>query len=490
VTTVNLVPTGAALVGGAGTAYYGAGSYAAALTDASDSSYAVVSDEYMGTLIMDMSTTTLPAGAVPVATTVNFRAGSAYSNVPLRVYVNGDTINWYTYPVQGTSANYTFGATPASGQAAIDGMQIVFQSGYAVIDELNVDVRFALLPSVSVSGPSGAVTTTTTPTVTWVHTSGNDATSGQTAYQVRVFTAAQYGIGGFDPGASPCVYDSGVVASASSSIVLPALTNTTTFRAYVHTTQTSNGQYQWSPFAYTQFNVAVSTSDIASVTVTPDNANARNTVLITRNTGTPTWTNYDLQRTVDGGASWQTVRGSLNKAVTGTSVTVQDYETANTQTVTYRARAGYTAGGFITGAWVSSSSSAGWTSTSMWLKDPYNPARNLIVNNVLMPEPVYPRVRGVFNVLGSPFPVVVSDVLSAGRSTITLETYTAAEVAPLKLLCSGAVLLLQAPAVMGWDSRYVAPGDLTEMRVSQTYATPWLQWQLQLDEVDVPAVVA
>lgn len=124
----------------------------------------------------------------------------------------------------------------------------------------------------------------------------------------------------------------------------------------------------------------------------------------------------------------------------------------------------------------------------MWLKDPFVPSRNIIVVNDLMPEPVYPRVQTAFNVLGGTFPVVVTDTLSAGSSTITLETYDAAGTTALKLILTGAVLLLQAPTVIGWDSRYVVPGNVQEQRVSQTYATSWMHWQVALQEVAAPVV--
>lgn len=96
-------------------------------------------------------------------------------------------------------------------------------------------------PSISVTAPpaGGTVTTTARPTVTWTFT--GDGLS-QSHFRVRVFTAAQYGAGGFNPQTSTATYDSGWTASSSLSHTLPVnLTNGTTYRAYVMAAQTLPG---------------------------------------------------------------------------------------------------------------------------------------------------------------------------------------------------------------------------------------------------------
>lgn len=67
-------------------------------------------------------------------------------------------------------------------------------------------------PVLTVDAPSGTVTDTSTPVVEW---SESDVESDpQQTYEVRVFTAAQYGIGGFNPATSPATWDTdGEVAS-------------------------------------------------------------------------------------------------------------------------------------------------------------------------------------------------------------------------------------------------------------------------------------
>lgn len=88
-------------------------------------------------------------------------------------------------------------------------------------------------PTLAVTGPTtgGTVTSTTRPTITWTFT-GDSLTQG--GFRVRVFTAAQYGAGGFNPETSTATYDSGVQASTNLSLTLPtSLLNTTVYRAYV-----------------------------------------------------------------------------------------------------------------------------------------------------------------------------------------------------------------------------------------------------------------
>lgn len=482
-TTTRLTPSGLFAVANAVAT---GGTIPAVLADASDSTYVTFSGTQPCTIIVDMTTVTLPTGAIVLDGALKWR-DSGPGNTTFVFGVNGAANAGSVIPGGLVDRAYS---SPVTTQAAIDALQLRVACGVPganVLYLLGYDLVYAIPPTDSLSAPTGTITTTTQPTVTWTHTAGSDG-GPQTAYQFRVFTTAQYGIGGFDPATSPASYDSGIVYSSAASVNTGALANGA-YRVYMRTAQTSAAQYQWATsWVFSGFTISVTTSDITSVGVTVDSANARNTVLITRNGATPTWTNFDLQRSVDGGTTWQYVRGGFNAAVSGSTVTVQDYETANTQTVIYRARASYTAGSYITGSWISSASSAGWTSTSLWLKDPFVPARNMIVENDLMPEPDYPRMQGVFNVLGATFPVVVSDALGAGQSTITLETITQANEAAIKLLASGAVLLLQAPAVMGWGSRYVAPGKLSERRATQTVASDWRLWTLVLTEVDVPAV--
>lgn len=477
--------------------------------------------------VAGIASTTLPAGAVPkyVQGIARLRVNAVtWGGTPTQpVYVIDSMIanGFYTLTYDGiTIADYAslgstgafqnyYGAAwagvvaPSQAQNFVDNLLFEIQTwpGFGSsndnasfdVSEVYVYLTYATVPVAAVSAPSGSITTTTTPTMTWSHTPGVDG-DVQSQYQVRVFTAAQYGIGGFDPGSSPATYDSSIVYGAASSLVLPSLTNGTTYRAYVQTAQSINGAPHFSAWAFSGFSISVTAPVITSVTNTPNNAGGYNSVAVVRSGSAPVATTFDLQRSVDGGTTWQYVRGGLNAPVTGATNTVLDYEIGNTVSVQYRARGTYIlTGSTITGAWVTSSTGTGWTSTDLWLKDLFAPANNMIINNILMPEPTYARPQGVFSVIGATFPVVVTDVLQAGVSSITFETYTLADYVKVKALAAGTALMLHAPVFSGfsqWGSRYVTPGNLAETHISQEVALDWFVWQLGLTEIAIPAITS
>jgi hypothetical protein len=486
-TTTTLRPN--ADVTSSGATLTGAASNWQALSDGSDTSYVDLST---GAVVVAMDDMTLPAGAVVISGTVRVRAAYTSTSGFVQAQSTNSAGN-RGVAVTASAVTYSYAdGGPLSTNALINALQMIARdyTGAGVLPvrvyELYYDVLYATKPTSTATGPTGTITTTSSPTVTWSYSQGSDG-GPQARYQVRVFSAAQYGIAGFDPGSSPSTYDSAEQYSGATSAVVGPLPGGIAYRAYMRAAQTVLSLPQYSDWTFVSFTINPVTSDVSTVSATADNTNGRNRVTITRNTGTPAWTSYDLQRSSDGGTTFQAVRGGTGALPPGDVGIIYDYEAGNGSSVLYQARANYLLSGLlITGAWVSSSSVT-WTSTDLWLKDLTYTPRSLIVNNVLMPEPVYDRPQGVFRIIGSAFPVVVSDVLQAGVSTITLETYSDAERDALKLLCSATVLLLQAPAVMGWGNRYVAPGALHEVRKTQELASSWLQWDLTLTEIAAPA---
>ena len=115
-------------------------------------------------------------------------------------------------------------------------------------------------PVVTATGPvdedagvaGNQVTTTSPPTVSWLYSDPeNDA---QERFQVKVFSAAQYGAAGFNPDTSAATWDSGAVYSSATSIqVGTILANNTTYRAYVKASDVgSDGRPSlWSFFEFT-----------------------------------------------------------------------------------------------------------------------------------------------------------------------------------------------------------------------------------------------
>lgn len=145
--------------------------------------------------------------------------------------------------------------------------------------EVYVDVVTTTQSTVAVTAPTGAITDTSYPTVTWTFTD----TEGdqQSAYRVKIFDAATYSAGGFSADSSVAAIDTGIVNSASTGYTLTSdLTNSTTYRAYVQAASTVNGTYYWSPWAYTGFSMSLSAPADPTVSAFFDSSNTSVTVSI------------------------------------------------------------------------------------------------------------------------------------------------------------------------------------------------------------------
>lgn len=183
---------------------------------------------------------------------------------------------------------------------------------YAALSEFYVYVYYNVRPTTVVTGPGegASVTTTSSPTVTWTYT--DPESDAKTAHRVKIFTAAQYGAAGFDPETSAATVDSGEVSGAGLSFSYSTLlANNTTHRAYVKT----KDHLQWSLWDYNQFTINVtppgspgSTQPGApSLIVTEESALAR--VKLELNEGTaPTVDWFTIERSLDGGVTWEKVR--------------------------------------------------------------------------------------------------------------------------------------------------------------------------------------
>jgi hypothetical protein len=168
------------------------------------------SSSWSGTIVWNTSTTqgvTFPSGA----------------------WTNGNTYNW-SVAVQDT----------------LIGGPSVFASDLTVIAQTP--------PTVTVTAPTGTVQVSF-PTTTWTETLA--AGAGQIGYRNVLYTAAQYGIGGFTPGISPGAFDSGVLSGSALSFAVPTgtvLPNNTSYRSYVQIFQTGSQASAW---AFSAFALAV-----------------------------------------------------------------------------------------------------------------------------------------------------------------------------------------------------------------------------------------
>lgn len=473
------------------TAVTGASAHAAT-SDDSDASYV---SQQGGEFRLTLTTVALPTGAVTKSLVARLRgrsSGQATVQLYARLSASGAHLGEAALIVPAFNV-WTDRAGAAAGvsltQTEINDLEIGFTGGavgFPVdVAELYLDLTYALQPVVLVTAPAAPVTTTTTPAVTWTYTPGSDGGT-QARYEVKIFNAAQYGAGGFDPSSSTPTDTGGVVLSSATSAVTGILPNGT-YRAYVRAAQTINGSPHWSEWSYSAFTVAVVTADVLDVTATGDPSNGRMQIVVNQNEATPAWVTLDVERSIDGGTTWVAVRGQTGTTPTALYQWVgYDYEVAPNTLATYRARAIYTAGSTIVGPWTSSAP-AQWITDETWLKDTYNTSRNRVVTVNSQPGLTYPKAVGVLRPLGREDPVVISDVRQLPSGSVVLYTLEPDEYADLLALVKGAdVLLLQVANDDLFGSRYVFPLDIEEIRPADVEAEPGRYWRIPFVEVLAP----
>lgn len=155
---------------------------------------------------------------------------------------NAQTAQSFTFPtgkwVDGNIYNWSVATQDAGGQGA-------FASDFTLTAQA-IPVVTALLPSGTIAA--------TKPVVTWSVSYPSGAT--ETSYQVRTFSAAQYGAGGFNPATSSPTDDSGVVSSSSTTQyqIQTALPAGTSYRSYIQVVETGaepSGFVAYSPYTVT-----------------------------------------------------------------------------------------------------------------------------------------------------------------------------------------------------------------------------------------------
>lgn len=191
-------------------------------------------------------------------------------------------------PVARTNVVYnTASLDPASGvgQADVDGIEVFWfnQSTLPPVStpgprfyELWLDLVYNEAPVVTVTAPAATVTTTTRPTIVASYTDPENDTLDQ--YRVKVFTAAQASIVGFDPETSPSTWDSGVVTPATTIVsggsisqqVGIDLPNNTTYVAYVKAADVGSAMRYSAWAASASFLLSVTPPAAPSIVATPD----------------------------------------------------------------------------------------------------------------------------------------------------------------------------------------------------------------------------
>lgn len=187
-----------------------------------------------------------------------------------------------------------------------------------------------------------------------------------------------------------------------------------------------------------------------TVTTTTDQVNDRIAVGVspvsTAGFSSPT---IDIQRSDDGGTTWNAVRFATGISGTFGSVTnIYDHEAPRATAVQYRARVSATNTGVIyTSNWTTVYSVTSITADTWNLKCPENPTLNFVDVTVTgeTPEDINEDM-GVFRPIGATYATVVSGTLSGWDGNLTIRTLNSAEWEKLKgLLTAQKVLMLETP---------------------------------------------
>lgn len=486
----------------------GAANAQTALSDNSDASYL----QFPGTIPLAEITVgfaepaALPAGAVYKQDRIWARVSRVTpDNSPMRMVVlsawprglAGDQYDADSIDIANQSvvkmALLTATDTGARSDLVVDLYLALFNAGgIGFLYELYWDSIYVLKPvvdSVTVS-PVSPISNDDTPTIKWTTPELDPDGGAQTRYQVRTFTAAQYGAGGFDPATSAATEDSGVVTSAAKLYTIGEKLADATYRSYVRMGQTVNGATHWSDYSFVQYTLAVDRPAIPTIAVTPENGSGRIKVRPNNPGGGAVSTDFFLvQRSLDGGTTWEYIRTLNALALIGVGVDAYDYEVPNGYSVKYRAKAihSFPSGTTSASNWVTSGSFS-WSSNDYWLKSPTRPDLNMSVRVHSYPEIPRAARQSVKQPLGADFPIVVGDgTRSKPAGEISFRMDAQSEIDDLNdLLDTVQPLLVQMPDDANWPDRWVVLGDDTEAKVEEKMKESKTIKTLGWTEVDVP----
>jgi hypothetical protein len=246
-----------------------------------------------------------------------------------------------------------------------------------------------------------------------------------------VFSAAQYGAGGFDPVTSTATWDSGEIASSDDASIVGYLLPNATYRCYIRVAKTVNNAPFWSDYLFSGFVINNTTPSTPTLVASWNSSLGYATFTITGSAlpGGYSSQYYVVERSDNAGVTYSTIRNGANITPVSLVGTATDYEAPRTLTVYYRARAiGITTGSVEIPSTYSTVQQVLITNDSTWwFKVPASPSLNVgsinVLNglNIKIEEP-----NTIFRPLGDNRPIVVSGVLQGkdGRYTITTATNT------------------------------------------------------------------
>lgn len=169
--------------------------------------------------------------------------------------------------------------------------------------------------------------------------------------------------------------------------------------------------------------------------------------------------------------------------ITGSTLFFEDYETPLGVPVFYE----YSVDGGDTNRSLPVTVDPPENRNHVWLTDPGQPGRNMLVWVEKAPSWKRPVVRGIYPVHGAAEPVTVSDVRQSRQGDLLLYTFTEDDETALNyLLDTGSTLLVRARPGWGLTHMYVSVGDVDEPRPVDAGWEAMRRWTLPLIEVGRP----
>lgn len=466
------------------------------LADSSDATYAWSSAGATAAFTLSYANPTLPAGAVVTRVVLSARLGipSGTGLYALRLYDGYPggkfTVPAYAQPVTaGVGTRNLTLAKAGDGSpwtaAKLNNLWITFflNSNVRAYDTW-ITVTYNEQPVTAVTAPAGNYTTSVRPTIAWTYTDPEGDL--QDRYWAKIFTTATATAAGFNPETTFATWSSGTQVSNANQTDVPVnLVNGTSYRAYVKTTDVGSGG-RWSAWAYSTFTILVSVPDIPTLTVTSvDETNAA--VHLAVSDGTTGWF-ATVERSDDGGTSWVPVRNADPLTLAGTTPVV-DFETPPNQPVSYRASQ-FRVDAFdnVFASATSTPIAVTMPNALLRLKDPLNPAANIVISQTENIKIDAEQPTGVFAPLGRRTSIVLKGTTGGAKSSLSLQFKTQADWEAFDALRdTGNTLLLQLDDRQSWYVR-LGPDRPVELLMSverayRPYRTCAVDWY----EVDRPA---
>lgn len=241
----------------------GAANAAAALNDNSDGSNCQVSLPSLYEAVVNFGGYSLPGGHVLWGAALRWRRANAGGSPTVTVKWESG-LGGYLY----TFTDSPPGSIATTGSATINTVNdvavmngstfwyVIASGTSAYVYEAYLDVVSMAPPTVSAVtvSPTTPITTTKRPTVAWTFSQDADialAGAGALYTDVKIFSAAQYGAGGFNPDTSSFSYYAPFLYGtvASHTVTSNGLVNGTTYKAYVRSSQLVQGVTQWSAWS-------------------------------------------------------------------------------------------------------------------------------------------------------------------------------------------------------------------------------------------------